>query len=718
MMLVMVVEGGLSAAERRVWEAFPAGTLVEFGTGKAEDDDPASGEGWGPDRQVRAEVLAELLCGAVEVESGQIGEVYLDRACIIGKLGFPGAAFKYGLRLHQCYVADGIDLSDAAIRTLDLESCHVGVINLLRAKINGTFSLRGAVLDGKDETALYAAELTVTGDALCDEGFKAIGPITLGGANIGGRASFSNATFDDLTFLKSATFGSRASFDSAAFGNYTSFDSAAFGNYTSFKSATFGNGTSFSNATFGDNASFYKTTFGNETFFHSATFGNRTHFSSATFGARTYFDSAAFGSDASFDSATFGAHTYFDSPAFGNDASFKSATFGDNAFFKSATFGNYASFYKTTFGDDAWLGVSGSNLIILQSLQMGRGGSIQVKCSQLDMSSAMFPDGVTVLVQEAEVTVDFVSFGGASIMAAFWPSEHANDRVTPGFIGRCHPAAPRLLSLAGCDVTHLTVNGVDLRPCRFAGTYNLEQLRLGGGTVFARQPTARRWTRRLVLAEEHAWRATYEPGRRSLGWYPLECRAREEPKPDRQPAERHSPAARTAAGIVESIYRALRKGLEDVKDEPGAADFYYGEMEMRRHAASRYSVERALLFIYWLVAGYGLRASRALATLLLVLALATVGFVTVGFAQSTTTAYQQVTVPTGGSSYEPREIRGARPGWAEAATYSVQSTTSLLRAPATEPLTESGRVIEIVLRLLGPVLLGLAILAVRGRVKR
>ena len=120
---------------------------------------------------------------------------------------------------------------------------------------------------------------------------------------------------------------------------------------------------------------------------------------------------------------------------------------------------------------------------------------------------------------------------------------------------------------------------------------------------------------------------------------------------------------------------------------------------------------------YWLVSGYGLRAWRALAALLLILALATVGFVTVGFAPSTT-VYQQVTLPSGGTGYEPREIRGAPPGWAEAATYSVQSTTSLLRAPTTEPLTETGRVIEIMVRLLGPLLIGLALLALRGRVKR
>jgi hypothetical protein len=37
-------------------------------------------------------------------------------------------------------------------------------------------------------------------------------------------------------------------------------------------------------------------------------------------------------------------------------------------------------------------------------------------------------------------------------------------------------------------------------------------------------------------------------------------------------------------GQIAGLYRALRKGREDVKDEPGAADFYYGEMEMRRHA--------------------------------------------------------------------------------------------------------------------------------------
>jgi hypothetical protein len=99
-------------------------------------------------------------------------------------------------------------------------------------------------------------------------------------------------------------------------------------------------------------------------------------------------------------------------------------------------------------------------------------------------------------------------------------------------------------------------------------------------------------------------------------------------------------------GQIAGLYRALRKGREDVKDEPGAADFYYGEMEMRRHARplsdgnlDRHSaatsggrVERGILTAYWLVSAYGLRAARAVAVLAVVTMLLAVAFHVVGFA--------------------------------------------------------------------------------------
>jgi hypothetical protein len=169
---------------------------VTFGTGNAEDDDPEGGEGWGEDRQVRAEVLVALVSGAVEVDPGQVGAVYLRHARVIGKMDLPGAAFKHLLRLEECRIADGIDLSEATTRTLRLTDCYIGPIRLLDAKINGTFMLRGTHLDGKNEAALAADGLTVTADIFCDRGFRADGEVSLVSASVDGGVSFRAAHLD------------------------------------------------------------------------------------------------------------------------------------------------------------------------------------------------------------------------------------------------------------------------------------------------------------------------------------------------------------------------------------------------------------------------------------------------------------------------------------------------------------------------------------------
>jgi hypothetical protein len=146
-------------------------------------------------------------------------------------------------------------------------------------------------------------------------------------------------------------------------------------------------------------------------------------------------------------------------------------------------------------------------------------------------------------------------------------------------------------------------------------------------------------------------------------------------------------------------------------------------MEMRRMASraeSSHRFERALLTAYWAVSGYGLRASRAILALLLAIAAATVLFATIGFGRYELTVY----VPSRGAvasqpvAYKPTLVQDGKPGIREAAYYSIESATSLLREPTAEPLTAWGRSIELVLRLLGPLLLGLAVLALRGRVKR
>ena len=153
-MLGMVTADNLSDAERRIWEGFPSGKARGIRDRECREDDPADGEGWGPERQVRAEAITPLLCGVLEVEPGHVGEIHLQRVRITGKLEVPGGDFQAWLRLDQCYMADGIDLSEATTKTLDLRGCHVGGIFIDGATIKGDFLLSGAHLEGKGGRAL------------------------------------------------------------------------------------------------------------------------------------------------------------------------------------------------------------------------------------------------------------------------------------------------------------------------------------------------------------------------------------------------------------------------------------------------------------------------------------------------------------------------------------------------------------------------------------
>jgi hypothetical protein len=169
----------------------------------------------------------------------------------------------------------------------------------------------------------------------------------------------------------------------------------------------------------------------------------------------------------------------------------------------------------------------------------------------------------------------------------------------------------------------------------------------------------------------------------------------------------------------------LRKAFEDAGDEPGAADFYYGEMEMRRNDRRRPRAERWLLWWYWLLSGYGLRASRALGWLIAAMATTVLVLLLVGLPNadpspqvsgtdhagqmqlSTSTPDPVLTLPVNQRFTEAR---------AEKATLVV--VNSVVFRSSGQNLTGWGTVVEMLSRIGEPVLLGLAALAIRGRVKR
>ncbi|MFE9067767.1 hypothetical protein [Streptomyces violaceusniger] len=169
----------------------------------------------------------------------------------------------------------------------------------------------------------------------------------------------------------------------------------------------------------------------------------------------------------------------------------------------------------------------------------------------------------------------------------------------------------------------------------------------------------------------------------------------------------------------------LRKAREDARGEPGAADFYYGEMEMRRHSRTWSEADRWLLQAYWLLSGYGLRASRALGWLAASMLLTVVLMTGFGLPQGSPKQEAAATVPPVGGKVtfeidkdDPKNPTGDRfTGKRFEKALEVTLNSAVFRS-GEQDLTVAGGYIEMASRFSEPILLGLAALAIRGRMKR
>ena len=403
----------------------------------------------------------------------------------------------------------------------------------------------------------------------------------------------------------------------------------------------------------------------------------------------------------------------FGGATFQATADFGGATFQGDATFGGATFQGDADFGGVVFEQAQRLGpVAVRTSLNLSNTVFKRGAEIAVSAETISGQRLHLMTGGHLRLRAVSVDLDDAEVLGPAILAGQPKGSDLANLESAAAAKAKEPWAPRgappqVLSVRRANVGLLTLAAVNLGDCRFSGAHGLDKLRIEGDARFDSAPQSGRHryrTRRRVIAEERAWRA-------EEGWKGWQAPApRGEPDPPLRPPQ------------IAALYRALRKGLEDSKDEPGAADFYYGEMEMRRHgAASR--PERAVLWLYWAVSGYAMRAWRALTTLALIIAVATVTIAAAGFAPPPPPPAQIQATP--GGTQEPRYVQPptpARPSFHDellpALTYSAESATVVFRGPEQRPVTFVGRWCQIVLRLLGPALLGLAVLSLRGRVKR
>ncbi|MFC5673562.1 pentapeptide repeat-containing protein [Streptomyces incanus] len=545
-------------------------------------------------------------------------------------------------------------------------------------------------------------------DALLDPatGHPRLGEARFDSATFQGDARFVRATFQGYAWFDSATFQGLAWFDSATFLGLARFESASFQGYAHFDSATFQGYAGFRWATFHDLAWFDSATFQGITKFTSATFEYLAQFASATFQDAS-FVRATFQGTGQFRSATFKAHASFGCATFQGVAQFRSAVFEDDAGFEEATFERLVTLgplvcagrfvlSEATFRGPANLSFAARRLECLRT-RWSSTAELRLRYATVDFAHAVFEYPLTIAAEANP----FVLPDGQPV----------DEQV----LADGPDAAVRMASLRGVDAAHLVLADVDLSRCLFVGTVHLDQVRLEGTCAFDAVPPRthwRRWrpirfTQRRTLAEEHRWRASRPTAVR--GWNVAVF------------GDGHVGPAQLAPA-----YRALRKAFEDSKNEPGAADFYYGEMEMRRHDRTGTTrAERGLLHGYWALSGYGLRASRALGWLAAAMLVTIV--LLMGFGLPKGNPKQEVTgtVPPGGGKVafeidkaDPQNPTGNRfTGERFEKALNVTLNSVVFRSSG-QDLTTAGTYIEMASRVTEPVLLGLAVLAVRNRVKR
>ena len=562
---------------------------------------------------------------------------------------------------------------------------------VLRDVVQGSdVHLRGAEVDG----AVDLREQTLGGairledcrlDAVVARGTQFSGGFRMTGCEVRGKFDAFTAAFTRDVWLDGSRFTGGASFQSASFHAGLQANGATFAGEVTFLVAHFGKlNTMFSDARFPHGVDFSQAKFESNAYFYGASFSRIGRFGLCSF-HDVGFDRASFEQLANFDGAVFHGRATF-REAFASTWSFAGAQFEERD--PGPWHGEEVGLSEVVLLAPSRVQVR-ARTVVADRMQAREGVHLEVASSALDLTDSAFLRRSIVAdlpprpaVHESEPGIPPTGRTAAS-----------GCERAPAAEGRSREPTP-LISLRGADVENLTLAGLALERCGFAGAHGLDRLRIDAGCTFGRAPRqgwGRLFTRRRILAEEAAWR-----GLHSRGW----------------PQVTGGPPPPPAVEIA-GLYRDLRKGLEDAKNEPGAADLYYGEMEMRRLAGRERATpgartripprsERWLLHAYWALSGYGLRASRAMAALAALILVSAWLFTSESFA----------VVPTNARS------RGEA-GFARPLEFATRETLSVLRGGSTLMETRGpGTVLDIALRLLGPVLLGLAVLAVRGRTKR
>ncbi|MEX2127481.1 MAG: hypothetical protein WD871_04480 [Xanthobacteraceae bacterium] len=302
--------------------------------------------------------------------------------------------------------------------------------------------------------------------------------------------------------------------------------------------------------------------------------------------------------------------------------------------------------------------------------------TLDVNAGSLNLQNSQFLAGGNIYVDRAIVRLRQLSAGRVTRISGKPMSEKTAE----------------IIDIGGADAGQLALAHVNMSRCAFYGTHDLSRIVIEPTVRFSFSPS---WLRkRKCIADEFGWRASQGwLGHRR--WKLLGTSLSAERKSENSTEVVVSLPLLHPSQIAAS-YRELRRSFEVNSDEPGGADFYYGEMEMRRLNPDASVLEWLIVTLYWIFSGYGLREFRPLMALLTLLVL--------GGLAASMWGFEEGEVPM-----------------KDGLLFSLKAIVSLVpgqRTPAPELVSAVGRAIEIAITVFGTLFIALFALAVRNRVKR
>ncbi len=211
--------GALSHAEVLLVRSAPERDLRWAGPSDDPGDpsnDPLHADSWGPERTIRAPLLIWLSSDPAASRLVHPSGAGIKAARISGLLDLSYQTVPFPLTLIRCAIRDGVDISNARIRGLDLRASATGPITgdmavvegdvrmtfgnygqviFYRASIGGSLDFSAARVETADAPAISGIEASIGGDAVFHQGFATNGTVDFRLVRIGQALSFNHARF-------------------------------------------------------------------------------------------------------------------------------------------------------------------------------------------------------------------------------------------------------------------------------------------------------------------------------------------------------------------------------------------------------------------------------------------------------------------------------------------------------------------------------------------